>query len=116
MLVEKKSSNLTISKNKSNFECWNNGEFLNFFIEYLQKHTYFKSKHIIKAFFCKIQLPNILVKEYYRKFVTRQLYYIRIAHKTGYIEPYNNFTYKHTRKVQNPRPLIRELKKIKFKS
>ena len=104
-----------IVKKTSIFECFHNGIFRDFFIEYLQEHTYFKSKHIINAFFHKIQLPNILVKEYYRKFVARLFYYIRIAYKMGYIRSYNKLTYKHTKKIQNPGPIIKELKKIRFK-
>lgn len=110
-----KNQALNLLDSKTIFECWHTGVFLDFFIEYLKQHTYIKSKHIIKDFFKKIELKDTLTNEYYRRFLNRQTRYIRYALDMGYIESYNNCTYKHTKKIQDPEPLIKELKKIKFK-
>ena len=108
------SSNLDFSEIPI-LESWDNGEYIIFFIKYLQLHTYIKSKHIIKDFFRKIELNDMLTNEYYRQFLIRQNRYIKKALDMGYLEFYNSVTYKHTEKVQNPEPLIKALKKIKFK-
>lgn len=110
-----KNKVLNLLDSKTIFECWHTGVFLDFFIEYLKQHTYIKSKHIIKDFFKKIELNDTLTNEYHRRFLTRQSRYIKHALDMGYIKFYNHVTYKHTKKVRDPEPLIKELKKIKFK-
>ena len=101
---------------KSYFDCWHNGDYIDFFLRYLENHVYIKSKNIVKDFFNEIELNTGLSKEYYRRFLNLQTRYIKKAHDLGYIELYTPRTYKQTNKVQDPDPLKKELKKIKFKN
>lgn len=101
---------------KSYFDCWHNGDYIDFFLRYLQNHVYIKSKNIVKDFFNEIEPNSDILNEYYRKFINRQIRCIKKALDLGYIEHYNNFTYKQTNKVQDPDPLKKELKKMKFKN
>ncbi|MFW9973222.1 MAG: hypothetical protein ACFFDF_23765 [Candidatus Odinarchaeota archaeon] len=113
--IEKKNLELVILENYI-LDCWFNGEYMHFFVSYLQQHKYIKTKDIIKSYFNENKLPKELCEEYYRSFLARQVWYLNIASKFGYLEKYNTVTFKHTKKIQNPGPLIKELKKIRFKS
>ena len=110
-----KNQALNLLEIENILDCWHNGEYFTFFIEYLQNHVYIKSKSMVKDYFKKIELDITHINEYLRKFLSRQNRYIIKAKELAYIEHYGKKTYKRTKKVQDPEPLIKEFKKIRFK-
>lgn len=99
------------------FNCWQNGEYINFFIDYIQNHLYIRSHHIIAEYLHKNGLNRANTHDFNEisyKFLMKQIQLIAKAKKLGFIENFSKKTYKLTKRIQDFEILREELKKIKF--